>query len=62
VSALDSGTTVVTVGASVVIVSVGIGVVVEDLLSLESLIRESSVLMETRSREFRIGWEYPTKN
>ncbi|GKG45933.1 hypothetical protein Tco_0498379, partial [Tanacetum coccineum] len=61
-SALDSGTAVVMVGASVVIIGAGIGVVVEDWLSLESVIRESSVLMESRSGEFRIGWEYPAKN
>ncbi|GJS45607.1 hypothetical protein Tco_0595728 [Tanacetum coccineum] len=66
VSALDSRTAVVTVGASVVIGSVGIGVgvccTVEDWLSLESLIRESFVLMETGSGEFCVRWEYPAKN
>ncbi|GJX46799.1 hypothetical protein Tco_0271989 [Tanacetum coccineum] len=62
VSALDLGIAVVMVGASIVIVDVGLGVVVEDLLFLESLIKESSVLMETGSWEFRVGWEYPAKN
>ncbi|GJW05141.1 hypothetical protein Tco_1563997 [Tanacetum coccineum] len=58
--------TVMMVGASVVIGGVGIGVgvycTVEDWLSFESIIRESFVLMETGSGEFRVGWEYPAKN
>ncbi|GJR97546.1 hypothetical protein Tco_0269720 [Tanacetum coccineum] len=60
-SALDSGIAVVMVGASVVIIGAGIGVVVEDWLSLESLIQESSVPMETGSGEFRVRWEYLAK-
>ncbi|GKF76977.1 hypothetical protein Tco_0229447, partial [Tanacetum coccineum] len=35
---------------------------VEDWLSRESLIQESSVLIETGSGEFRVRWEYPVKN
>nr|GEY58435.1 hypothetical protein [Tanacetum cinerariifolium] len=59
-SASDSRIAVVMVGASVVIGYVGISV--EDWLSLESLIRESSILMETGSGEFHVRWEYPAKN
>ncbi|GJW47969.1 hypothetical protein Tco_0079615, partial [Tanacetum coccineum] len=40
----------------------GLGREVEDLLSLESLILESSILMKTGSGKFHVGWEYPAKN